>query len=123
MKYLSAGEKQTAAVAEKFAEKLKSGDVVLLKGELGAGKTAFTKGLAKTYSYMNDYGGKLYHFDAYRLSCGDDAEALGLTDYFYAGGICVIEWYENIESVLPENCIKIRIEKTGESSREIYIGE
>ena len=70
---------------------------------------------------MNDYDGKLYHYDCYRLSSGEDADALGLTDYFYAGGVCVIEWSENIKSVLPENAITVTIEKTGENERTITI--
>ena len=97
---------------------------------MGAGKTVFCKGVAKglgiteevlspTYAYMNDYGGKLYHFDCYRLSCGEQAEALGLCDYFYAGGICIIEWAENIKNVLPENYKKVTIQKTGEDKRKI----
>ncbi len=122
--------RETERFAKEYAKTLRPGDVVLLHGEMGAGKTVFVKGLAKglgiaeqvtspTYAYMNDYGGKLYHFDCYRLSCGAQAEALGLCDYFYAGGICVIEWSENIADVLPQTCREVRIEKRGENSREI----
>ena len=86
------------------------------------------KGLAKglgideevtspTYAYMNDYDGILYHYDCYRLSSGEDAEALGLTDYFYAGGICVIEWSQNISSVLPKNCKTVQIIKTNDDRK------
>ena len=132
MEYISNSVKQTLKIAENFAKTLKPNDVVLLSGDMGAGKTAFTKGLAKglninceitspTYAYMNDYDGKLYHYDCYRLSSGEDAEALGLTDYFYQGGICVIEWSENIASVLPKNTITVKIEKLGEKSRKIII--
>ena len=123
-------EEQTIAFAKEYARTLHGGDVVLLCGELGAGKTTFVKGMAlglgiedeitsPTYAYMNDYGGKLYHYDCYRLSCGAQAEALGLCDYFYAGGVCVIEWSENIAEVLPQNCKRVRIEKLGENEREI----
>ena len=116
---------------EEYAKSLCAGDVVLLDGEMGAGKTAFTKGVAKglsvkeevtspTYAYMNDYGG-LYHFDCYRLSSGEDAEALGLTDYFYADGICAIEWSENIADALPQSVKIVRIEKTGETARTIIL--
>ena len=132
MEYISNSLKQTIKIAENFAKTLKPNDVILLRGEMGAGKTAFTKGIAKglnissditspTYAYMNDYDGKLYHYDCYRLTSGEDAEALGLTDYFYAGGICVIEWSENISSVLPKNTITVKIEKLGEKSRKIII--
>ncbi len=103
---------------------------MLLRGEMGAGKTEFVKGLAKglgiedeitspTYAYMNDYDGKLYHYDCYRLKSGAQAEALGLCDYFYADGICVIEWAENIEDVLPENCKTVKIRKLDANRREI----
>jgi tRNA threonylcarbamoyladenosine biosynthesis protein TsaE len=132
MEYISNSLNQTLKIAKDFAKTLKPNDVVLLKGEMGAGKTAFTKGIAKglninsditspTYAYMNDYDGVLYHYDCYRLSSGEDAEALGLTDYFYSGGICVIEWSENIISVLPKNTITVQIEKLGEKSRKIII--
>ncbi len=121
---------QTISFAEEYAKTLRAGDVVLLRGEMGAGKTVFVKGLARglgideeitspTYAYMNEYGGKLYHYDCYRLTDGAQAEALGLTDYFYAGGICVIEWSENIRSVLPEHCKVVQINKLSEREREI----
>lgn len=132
MKYLSKTPKQTMKIGEEFAKTLSSGDVVLLHGDLGAGKTAFTKGIAKglniqkeitspTYAYMNDYDGVLYHYDCYRLSSGEDAEALGLTDYFYGNGICVIEWSENIKSVLPKKVKSVTINKIDEKTREIII--
>lgn len=130
MIYESNSPKQTLELGELFAKTLKGGEVVLLKGEMGAGKTHFVKGIAKglgitdvitspTYAYMNDYDGKLYHYDCYRLRSGEDAEGLGLTDYFYAGGICVIEWSENIADVLPKNTQSVIIEKTGETQRRI----
>ncbi|PWM72131.1 MAG: tRNA (adenosine(37)-N6)-threonylcarbamoyltransferase complex ATPase subunit type 1 TsaE [Bacillota bacterium] len=130
--FLSDGEAATRAFAARFAKQLKSGDVVRLFGELGAGKTAFVKGLAEglgiddevvspTYSYLNVYGDYLYHYDCYRLSCGDDAVALGLSDYFGEENVCVIEWSENVESALPENCVEITIEKTGENGRKITV--
>lgn len=116
--------------AEEYAKTLKAGDVVLLDGGMGAGKTVFAKGVAQglgiddevlspTYAYMNDYGGKLYHYDCYRFSSGAQAEALGLCDYFYGDGVCLIEWAENIADVLPENCKTVNIKKTGECTREI----
>lgn len=125
-------ERETIAFAERYAHTLQPGDVVLLNGELGAGKTVFVKGVAKalgiedeivspTYAYMNDYAGKLYHYDCYRLAGGEQAEALGLVDYFYAGGVCLIEWAQNIESVLPEHCKRVNIRKLDESAREITI--
>ena len=132
MIHISNSEKQTYEIAKNYAKTLNRGDVVLLLGEMGAGKTAFTKGLAKglgikeeitspTYQYMNDYDGKLYHYDCYRLSSGEDAEALGLTDYFYGNGICVLEWSENIKSVLPNDVKKVQILKIDENTRKIIL--
>ncbi len=129
--FLSHSEEQTIKFAESYAATLKSGNIVLLDGEMGAGKTVFAKGVAKglgiddeilspTYAYMNDYYGKLYHYDCYRLTSGEHAESLGLCDYFYADGVCLIEWAENISSVLPENCKKVIIKKVGDGDREIY---
>ena len=130
MKTISSSEKETALIAEKYAKTLRLGDVVLLCGDLGAGKTAFTKGIAKglgiseevtspTYAYLNVYGDKLYHYDCYRLSCSEDAEALGLTDYFGEDNICVIEWAENIIDAIPKTAKKVTINKIDENKREI----
>ena len=126
--FISDKYEDTIEFAKKYASTLKGGDVVLLNGEMGAGKTVFAKGVAlglgiedevlsPTYSYMNDYYGKLYHFDCYRLKSGEQAEALGLCDYFYSNGICLIEWAENIESVLPEKVKKVNIDKLGGDKR------
>lgn len=127
---ISGSAQQTADFAARYAAGLRPGDVVLLRGEMGAGKTVFVQGIARgmgieepvtspTYAYMNEYGGKLYHFDCYRLQGGAQAEALGLTDYFYAGGVCVVEWAENIADVLPAGCKEVIITKRGENEREI----
>ncbi len=132
MEIITNSPNETEKVAIEYAKTLKKGDIILLNGEMGAGKTAFTKGLAKglnildevtspTYAYMNDYDGILYHYDCYRLTSGEDAEALGLTDYFYAGGICVLEWSENIKEVLPKNCKTVSMEKLGETKRKIIL--
>ena len=125
----TSSEEQTRETAKKYAETLKTGDVVLLNGDLGAGKTAFVKGVAEyfglygitspTYSYLNVYGDKIYHFDFYRLSSGEDALALGLTDYFGGDNICLIEWGENVKDVLPENCKIINFEKISDNERKI----
>ncbi len=130
MVFISNSPEETKSFGENYAKTIKNGAVVVLNGEMGAGKTVFCKGVAKglgieeevlspTYAYMNDYSGKLYHFDCYRLSSGAQAEGLGLTDYFYAGGICVIEWAENIKEVLPENYKTVTIEKLEEGKRKI----
>ncbi len=97
---------------------------------MGAGKTAFAKGVAKgldiqeevtspTYAYMNDYDGRLFHYDCYRIEDVAQAESLGLADYFDMGGICLIEWSQNIAPLLPKTCKRVRIRKLDETSREI----
>lgn len=128
--FVSDSPEKTKRFGEQYAKTLSAGDVVVLNGEMGAGKTVFAKGVAAglgiedeilspTYAYMNDYYGKLYHFDCYRLSDGGQAEALGLTDYFYADGVCLIEWAENISSVLPEKVKTVTIRKISDNAREI----
>lgn len=129
MKYISKSEQDTFNIAKKYAETLQKGDVVVLCGDLGAGKTAFTKGVAAyfnlsgvvspTYAYLNVYGDLIYHYDCYRLTSGEDAEALGLTDYFGGDNICIVEWAENIADVLPENLKTVRITKTENTNERI----
>lgn len=131
MEFISKSQKQTEDIAFEYAKTLNKGDVVVLSGDLGAGKTAFTKGVARyfgldgvtspTYAYLNVYGEFLYHYDCYRLSCGEDAERLGLTDYFGGNNICLIEWAENIEDALPDNIKRVVIEKTSPDERKIIL--
>lgn len=131
MEIITESEKETINAAKEYAKTLKTGDVVLLKGDLGAGKTEFVKGVAEyfgftgvtspTYAYLNVYGDYIYHYDCYRLSSGEDAESLGLTDYFGKDDICLIEWPENIESVLPENAKTVVIEKVDNDKRKIIL--
>lgn len=127
---ITKSREETIKFAEEYGKTLRGGDVLLLDGEMGAGKTVFTKGIAlalginaeitsPTYAYLNDYDGKLYHYDCYRLSSGEDAEALGLTEYFYGNGVCVVEWSENIDDVLPDNCKRVKIEKIDLNTRKI----
>lgn len=127
---ITKSREETIKFAEEYGKTLRGGDVLLLDGEMGAGKTVFTKGIAlalginaeitsPTYTYLNDYDGKLYHYDCYRLSSGEDAEALGLTEYFYGNGVCVVEWSENIADVLPDNCKRVKIEKIDLNTRKI----
>lgn len=129
--FITKNAEETFLLAKEYAKTLKAGDVVLLDGDMGAGKTVFAKGVAKglgieeeitspTYAYMNDYDGKLYHYDCYRID-SFKAESLGLTDYFYGNGVCLIEWASNIEDVLPENCKKVVIEKISEEERKITL--
>ena len=132
--FISTSREQTQTFAEQFAKTLKSGDIVLLDGEMGAGKTVFAKGVAKglgieeevtspTYAYMNDYDGVLFHYDCYRIESVEQAERLGLADYFDMGGICLIEWSQNIAPLLPKGCKRVRIQKRGEKIRSITVEE
>ena len=128
--FISKSREETLAFAESYAKTLRGGDVVLLDGEMGAGKTVFTKGLAKglgieeevtspTYAYMNDYDGRLFHYDCYRIESVEQAERLGLADYFDMGGICIIEWAQNIAPLLPKKVKRVKIKKLSENEREI----
>lgn len=126
----SSSVEETIAWAKQFAETLQTGDVVLLKGEMGAGKTHIAKGIAlglgiledvtsPTYAYINSYDDRLFHFDCYRISSEEQAEQLGFSDYFDMGGICLVEWSENIAGLLPPDCKIVELIKTGEEEREI----
>ncbi len=129
-KMISKSREETEAFAYAYAKTLQSGDVVLLDGDMGAGKTVFAKGVARglgieeevtspTYAYMNDYDGRLFHYDCYRIESVEQAEQLGLADYFDMGGICLIEWSQNIAPLLPRTVKRVRIRKIGENEREI----
>ena len=128
--FVSKSREETEAFAIRFAKTLRAGDIVLLDGDMGAGKTVFAKGVAKglgieeevtspTYAYMNDYDGRLFHYDCYRIESVEQAERLGLADYFDMGGICLIEWAQNIAPLLPATCKRVRITKINENEREI----
>ena len=129
-KFISKSSEQTLAFAKEYAKTLCAGDVVLLDGDMGAGKTLFSKGVAlglgieeevtsPTYAYMNDYDGRLFHYDCYRIESVEQAEQLGLTDYFDMGGICLIEWAQNIAPLLPRVVKRVKITKISENEREI----
>ena len=129
---ISNSVEQTQAIAMEYAKTLKAGDIVLLDGDMGAGKTAFSKGVAlglgieeevtsPTYAYMNDYDGRLFHYDCYRIESVEQAENLGLADYFDMGGICLIEWSQNIAPLLPSVVKRVRITKIDETKREIEL--
>ena len=132
MQYISNSPAQTEAVGMALGKILKPGTVIAYRGDLGAGKTAFTRGLARglgstelvtspTYTIVNEYlGGRmpLFHFDMYRLASSDDLWDIGWEDYLDRNGICAVEWSENVEDAL-EDPIVITIEKLGEESRRI----
>ena len=125
---------ETEAVGAALAKILTPGTVLAYRGDLGAGKTAFTRGLAKglgctdmvtspTYTIVNEYlSGRLplFHFDMYRLASADDLWDIGWDDYLDRGGVCAVEWSENVDDAM-ENAIFVTIEKTGEDSRHITI--
>ena len=125
---------ETEAVGEALGKRLQPGTVLAYRGDLGAGKTAFTRGLARglgateqvtspTYTIVNEYlSGRLplFHFDMYRLASADDLFDIGWEDYLERGGVCAVEWSENVEEAL-ENAIFVTIEKTGEDSRQITV--
>ena len=125
-------EEDTLSVGRSLAEKLSSGSVVALYGELGAGKTAFVRGLADglglkcrvtspTFTIVNEYDGAvpLFHFDMYRLRSEDELFEIGWEDYLLRGGVIAVEWSENAERSLPGNTVRVHIQKTGENSRRI----
>lgn len=130
MVFHSHSPEETALWAEQFAKTLGRGDVVLLEGDMGAGKTVLAKGIARglgigeevtspTYAYVNSYGGLLHHFDCYRIVSERQAVELGFCDYFDSGAVCLVEWSENIRGILPQNCKRVRISGSGNAEREI----
>ena len=138
MKYISNNEKETFEIAKNFAKSLKSGDIIALSGDLGAGKTAFVKGVAfalgckdivssPTFTLVNEYTGTehmLYHFDVYRLSNVNTENCDWIDEYLFSDGICIIEWADNLIDILPEDYININITKKpslGKNYREIEI--
>ncbi len=134
MIYTTNSPAQTEAVGEALAKVIKPGTVIAYRGDLGAGKTAFTRGLARglgymepvtspTYTIVNEYlGGRLplFHFDMYRLRSAEDLWDIGWEDYLDRGGVCAVEWSENVEEAL-DSFILVNIEKIGEESRRITI--
>lgn len=135
MTYVSKSESDTYKIAAEFAATLNGGEIVLLSGELGAGKTAFVKGLAAalgitdevtspTFTLMNVYRGALtlYHFDVYRLHSGEEAYAAGITEFFgEAGSVSCIEWWENVADAIVGDTIKITINYLENEMREINV--
>ena len=129
---------ETISAAEDFAKLLRAGDAVLYTGEMGAGKTQFTKGIAKhfgctdpvtspTFAIVNEYRCEppIFHFDLFRIDSYDDLYATGFFDYPDRGGIICIEWSENIPDLAEElgDVWKVDIQKTGENQRKIFINK
>lgn len=134
MEFITHSPEETEAVGRALGAVLKPGTVIAYTGDLGAGKTAFTRGLARgldakeqvtspTYTIVNEYlSGRmpLFHFDMYRLHSADDLFDIGWEDYLERGGVCAVEWSENVAEAM-EDPITVSIEKTGEESRRITI--
>ena len=134
MKFITHSPEETEKVGQALGAVLAPGTILAYEGDLGAGKTAFTRGLARglgatetvtspTYTIVNEYlSGRLplFHFDMYRLASSDDLWDIGWEDYLERGGVCAVEWSENVRDAM-EDAIIVRIEKTGEDSRCITI--
>lgn len=142
LEYISHSPEDTARIAAETAAQLRAGDIILYEGDMGAGKTTFTKGLAAalgiedtvtspTFALVNEYlDGRLplFHFDLYRIDSYDDLYAIGFFDYLDRSGIIAAEWSENIEGLERElsadrsrMILNIRIEKAGETERRIRV--
>lgn len=133
--YLSHSPKETEQAAETFAKELMRGDLIAFTGGMGAGKTAFVRGLAKglgvrgevsspTYAIVNEYPGdpSLYHFDMYRVGSEDDLYTTGFYDYLDSQNVILaVEWSENIAAFLPPNAIFVTITPLSETDRKIQI--
>jgi tRNA threonylcarbamoyladenosine biosynthesis protein TsaE len=127
-------EDETIREGEKLGRKLKPGAIVALYGELGAGKTAFTRGLATglgievsvsspTFTIVNEYPGKipLFHFDMYRLESDTELFDIGWDDYHDRGGVCAVEWSEKVPGAFPPDTIFVKLENLGGDSRRLEI--
>lgn len=128
------GLEETKAFGKRLGSLLKPGDILCLNGDLGAGKTTLTKSIglglgvedyitSPTFALINEYEGNfpVYHFDVYRLEGVGDSFDLGFDEYFFGRGVCIIEWAEKIEEVIPEDRIVLDIEKTSEMGRKINL--
>ena len=134
MVFLTNSPEETEALGERLAKVLRPGTVLAYRGDLGAGKTAFTRGLARglgyreavtspTYTIVNEYlGGRLplFHFDMYRLRSDDDLWDIGWEDYLDRNGVCAVEWSENVPEAMA-GAMTVNIEKLGDTARRITI--
>ena len=136
-KFKSNSPDDTESLGRRVGSKLRSGDIILLSGDLGGGKTCFVRGLADgmlpglgdrvaspTFAIMNEYSGdglRICHFDFYRMRGEDDIISLGFEEYLNSDAVCVIEWPERLEELLPEQYLAIMFEYAGESYRWITL--
>ena len=125
MEHVTNSPEETEALGERLAERLEPGTVIAFTGDLGAGKTAFVRGVARglgiaervtspTFTIVNEYeGGRLplFHFDMYRLGSADELFDIGWEDYLARGGVCAVEWSENVADALEEGCLRVDIRR------------
>jgi tRNA threonylcarbamoyladenosine biosynthesis protein TsaE len=133
--FISNSPDETETIAREFAAGLTNNDVIALEGELGAGKTCFVRGLAAglgsiasvtspTFTLLHEYsGGRLliYHFDFFRLTSEPEAAALGLDDYFFSGGVCIVEWPNRFPRLVPQTAKWVKIENLDATRRSIQL--
>ena len=132
--FFTKNEQETEALGQRLAESINGGAVIAMYGDLGAGKTAFVRGMARgmgldcrvsspTFTIVNEYLGEreLIHFDMYRLSSGDELFDIGWEDYIARGAVCAVEWSENVEDAFYGDEIVVSIRKTGDTERAITI--
>ena len=136
MEHLSHSEQETEQLGEQVARRLPRGTVIAYTGELGMGKTAFTRGLARglgcrgrvtspTFTIVNEYEGDipLFHFDLYRLGSSDELFDIGWEDYLARGAVCAVEWSENVDDVFFGDEMILTIEKLSDTDRKITVKE
>ena len=132
--FFSKNELETEELGARLAQSIAGGAVIAMYGDLGAGKTAFVRGMARglgldcrvsspTFTIVNEYLGEreLIHFDMYRLSSADELFDIGWEDYISRGAVCAVEWSENVEDAFYGDEVKVTIEKLGDSERKIII--
>lgn len=136
MEIISKSPEQTEEIGEKIGKLLKKKDIIALSGDLGAGKTAFTRGVARgvgftgrvtspTFAIVNEYMSEndmIYHFDMYRITNSEELYNIGFDDYLNSDGILIIEWSENVLEALPKEIIFIDIKNIDENTRKLTVG-
>ena len=134
MVYITNSEQETEALGQRFGAEVPDGSVVAFYGELGSGKTAFIRGMARgmgiagavsspTFTIVNEYAGgrSLFHFDMYRLASADELYDIGWEDYLGRGGVCAVEWSENVEGAFEGDEITVSFRKLADTVREITV--
>lgn len=137
MEYMTHSAEETEAVGESLAQRLVSGDVIAFYGDLGAGKTALVRGLARglgcrdrvtspTFTIVNEYEGALplFHFDLYRLGSEDELYDIGFEEYLTRPGVCAVEWSERADALLRELArFRVTLRRLGDNDRQIMVEE